>query len=59
MSQNANSDCHYSLAAVNFFLGMVGIAQVTRILMYESAKKKSLKEVVADVKEDAKDSLKA
>lgn len=48
-----------SLAAVNFFLGLVGIVQVSRILMYESDKKKGLVEVVEDVKEDVKDKVKA
>ena len=42
-----------SLAAVNFFLGCVGIIQVSRILMYQqSVKSGSTTEVV---KEDAKD----
>lgn len=52
------TDC-LSLAAVNFFLGLVGIVQVSRILMYESAKKKGLAEVVEDVKKDVKDQVKA
>ncbi|KAK8927300.1 putative mitochondrial pyruvate carrier 2 [Metarhizium anisopliae] len=50
---------NYLLAAVNFFLGLVGIVQVSRILMYESAKKKGLAEVVEDVKKDVKDQVKA
>ncbi|KAK5663225.1 hypothetical protein OQA88_6643 [Cercophora sp. LCS_1] len=44
---------NYLLAAVNFFLGMVGVVQVSRILMYrqsqkavEEAKTKEAKEVV-------------
>jgi len=41
------------LAAVNFFLGCVGVTQVTRIVMYQrSAEGKSAGEVV---EEDAKD----
>lgn len=52
------TDC-LSLAAVNFFLGLVGIVQVSRIVMYESAKKKGLAEVVEDVKKDVKDQVKA
>jgi hypothetical protein len=48
-----------SLAAVNFFLGLVGIVQVSRILMYESAKKEGLAGVVKDVKEDVKNQVKA
>ena len=49
----------HSLAAVNFFLGLVGIVQLTRIGMYESEKKKTLAGVVADVKQDVKDNVKA
>lgn len=49
----------FSLAAVNFFLGLVGIVQVSRIAMYESAKKKGIADVVEDVKEDVKDKVKA
>ncbi|EFY89069.1 UPF0041 domain protein [Metarhizium acridum CQMa 102] len=50
---------NYLLAAVNFFLGLVGIVQVSRIAMYESAKKKGLAGVVEDVKKDVKDQVKA
>lgn len=32
---------YYSLAAVNFFLGCVGITQVTRILMHQRSNKKN------------------
>jgi hypothetical protein len=46
-----------SLAAVNFFLGLVGLVQITRILTHESAKKKSLEGVVADIKADAKETV--
>ncbi|KAF5619334.1 FMP43 [Fusarium sp. NRRL 52700] len=49
--------CILSLAAVNFFLGMVGLVQITRILSYESAKKKSLEGVVEDIKADAKETI--
>jgi hypothetical protein len=48
---------NYLLAAVNFFLGMVGLVQITRILSYESAKKKSLEGVVEDIKADAKEAI--
>ncbi|QGI65839.1 hypothetical protein CEK26_009789 [Fusarium fujikuroi] len=48
---------NYLLAAVNFFLGMVGLVQITRILSYESAKKKSLEGVVEDIKADAKETI--
>lgn len=42
-----------SLATVNFFLGCVGAAQVTRILMYQQSLKNG--DLSAVVKEDAKD----
>ena len=53
-----------SLAAVNFFLGVVGATQVTRILLYQqSLKKGTVSEVVeADSKEvgrTVKDTAKA
>lgn len=38
-----------SLAAVNFFLGCVGVVQVTRIALHDP------KKVVAEVKEEAKE----
>ncbi|KYK57869.1 uncharacterized protein DCS_04882 [Drechmeria coniospora] len=50
---------NYLLAAVNFFLGLVGITQCTRIALYESSKKKTAAEVVEDVKQDVKDAVKA
>lgn len=40
-----------SLAAVNFFLALVGITQLTRIGLYEASKKGSASEAIADVKE--------
>ncbi|KAK2597320.1 hypothetical protein QQS21_006094 [Conoideocrella luteorostrata] len=49
---------NYLLAAVNFFLGLVGIVQVSRILLHESAKKGGITEVVEDVKEDVKEKVK-
>ncbi|PNY27879.1 Uncharacterized protein TCAP_02194 [Tolypocladium capitatum] len=45
---------NYLLAAVNFFLGIVGIIQLTRIGLHESAKKGAVAEVVEDVKDKAK-----
>lgn len=36
---------------MNFFLGLVGIVQVSRILSYESSKKKGLAGVVEEVKD--------
>ncbi|EKJ73376.1 hypothetical protein ACHAPM_000393 [Fusarium culmorum] len=48
---------NYLLAAVNFFLGLVGVVQVSRILSYESEKKKGLHGVVEDIKADAKETI--
>ena len=47
-----------SLAAVNFFLALVGITQVTRIGLHESSKKKSAAALVEDAKEDVKENVK-
>ncbi|OAA75315.1 UPF0041 domain protein [Akanthomyces lecanii RCEF 1005] len=44
---------NYLLAAVNFFLGLVGIVQVSRILMARGAGNE-VAEVVEEVKEEAK-----
>ncbi|KAI0468948.1 hypothetical protein F4859DRAFT_516694 [Xylaria cf. heliscus] len=49
---------NYLLAAVNFFLGCVGIAQLTRIAMYNSSQKK-LPAPVEKGAEAAKDAVKA
>ncbi|EQL00270.1 UPF0041 domain protein [Ophiocordyceps sinensis CO18] len=49
---------NYLLAAVNFFLGIVGIIQLTRIGMHESSKNKSVSAVVDDVKADVKANVK-
>ncbi|ORY60543.1 uncharacterized protein BCR38DRAFT_349384 [Pseudomassariella vexata] len=45
---------NYLLAAVNFFLGCVGVVQVSRILMWKQSQK-SLPAAAADVKAEAKD----
>ncbi|KAK2026446.1 UPF0041-domain-containing protein [Colletotrichum zoysiae] len=45
---------NYLLAAVNFFLGAVGVVQCTRILMWQSSQKKSAGELANEVKEDVK-----
>jgi hypothetical protein len=45
------------LAAVNFFLGMVGIVQVTRILMYNQSQKN--KSTVEEVKDEVKAAVSA
>ena len=47
----------YSLAAVNFFLGGVGIVQVSRILMWQQSQK-GLPEAVEQVKEEVKEEAK-
>lgn len=45
---------NYLLAAVNFFLGIVGVVQVSRILMYQASQKD--KTVVDEVKDAVKSS---
>jgi hypothetical protein len=50
---------NYLLAAVNFFLGIVGIVQVTRIAMWQSSQKKTQLPAAEDVKEEAKEAIKA
>ncbi|KFA62296.1 hypothetical protein S40285_06547 [Stachybotrys chlorohalonatus IBT 40285] len=49
---------NYLLAAVNFFLAIVGIIQVSRIAKYEMSKNKSVAGVVEDVKQDVKENIK-
>lgn len=45
-----------SLAAVNFFLGIVGLIQITRIATHEpSTAADSVKAVVEDVKQEARE----
>ncbi|KAJ4264038.1 hypothetical protein NW762_006077 [Fusarium torreyae] len=48
---------NYLLAAVNFFLGLVGLVQITRIARYESAKKQGLQGAIEDIKADAKETI--
>ncbi|KAI9163230.1 putative mitochondrial pyruvate carrier 2 [Paramyrothecium foliicola] len=48
---------NYLLAAVNFFLAIVGVVQCSRILSYEASKKDSVAEVVQDVKDDVKEQV--
>ncbi|CAM1501833.1 Fc.00g038170.m01.CDS01 [Cosmosporella sp. VM-42] len=55
---------NYLLAAVNFFLGMVGLVQISRIAIYENSKKngglvEDVKKEVAEVKGEAKEKIKA
>ncbi|KXX79254.1 putative mitochondrial pyruvate carrier 2 [Madurella mycetomatis] len=47
---------NYLLAAVNFFLGIVGIVQVTRIGLYHQSQKKAL---ATNPVEEAKDAVKS
>lgn len=44
----------YSLAAVNFFLGLVGVVQVSRILVHRSAQKSLPEQVGAKAAEVVK-----
>ena len=49
-----------SLAAVNFFLGCVGVTQVTRILLHQQSVKKATPSQVAEANaKDASDTAKA
>ncbi|KAI9904282.1 hypothetical protein N3K66_000811 [Trichothecium roseum] len=52
---------NYLLAAVNFFLALVGIGQISRIAMHESSKKDgaaAAAAAVADIKEDVEEHAK-
>lgn len=46
----------FSLAAVNFFLGVVGVVQCSRILMWQQSQK-SVGDLAKDVKEDVKEAV--
>ncbi|KKK21830.1 hypothetical protein AOCH_003209 [Aspergillus ochraceoroseus] len=50
---------NYLLAAVNFFLGCVGVAQVTRIFLYHRSLEGSSKEAVKDMEHEVADAAKA
>ncbi|KKK27156.1 UPF0041 domain protein [Aspergillus rambellii] len=50
---------NYLLAAVNFFLGCVGVAQVTRIFLYHRSLDGSSKEAVKDMEHEVADAAKA
>ncbi|WYZ45627.1 hypothetical protein EsH8_VIII_000943 [Colletotrichum jinshuiense] len=50
---------NYLLAAVNFFLGVVGVTQCTRILLWQSQQKKTAGELAQEVKEDVKEAVSA
>lgn len=48
---------NYLLAAVNFFLGVVGVVQVTRIMLWRSSQKN--KGVVEEAKDEVKEAVKS
>lgn len=52
---------NYLLAAVNFFLGVVGVVQVTRIMLWRSSQKdiQTVGEAVAEAKEEVKEAVKS
>jgi hypothetical protein len=47
------------LAAVNFFLGCVGVVQVSRIFMWQRSQKESSLEAAKEIEHEAADSVKA
>lgn len=55
------ADCvlQFRLAAVNFFLGLVGVIQITRILMHDASKKDTVAGAIEEVKEEVKEKVKA
>ncbi|KAF6811989.1 hypothetical protein CSOJ01_05427 [Colletotrichum sojae] len=46
---------NYLLAAVNFFLGVVGVVQCTRIFMWQASQKKTVGDVAVEVKDKVKE----
>ncbi|KKY33897.1 putative upf0041 domain protein [Diaporthe ampelina] len=52
---------NYLLAAVNFFLGVVGVVQVSRILAWRSSQKdiKTVADAVGEAKDEAKEAVKS
>jgi hypothetical protein len=55
----ANATFFFSLAAVNFFLGCVGVVQVSRIFMWQRSQKGSSLEAAHELEHEAVDSAKA
>jgi hypothetical protein len=49
---------NHLLAAVNFFLAIVGVVQCSRILSYQASQKDSAAQLVQDVKDEIKDDAK-
>jgi hypothetical protein len=47
------------LAAVNFFLGCVGVVQVSRIIMYRRSQDGSAVETAKDIEKDVAESAKS
>ena len=57
---DVQADIKYRLAAVNFFLGCVGVTQVARIVMYQQELKKSgISQVAESNAKDAVDTAKS
>ncbi|TLD22066.1 hypothetical protein PspLS_07777 [Pyricularia sp. CBS 133598] len=50
---------NYLLAAVNFFLGIVGTIQVSRILMFQASQKDAILPAVEEKVEEVKDAVKS
>lgn len=50
---------NYLLAAVNFFLGIVGTVQVTRILQWQASQKEGVLPAVEDKVEEVKEAVKS
>lgn len=52
---------NYLLAAVNFFLGIVGVVQVTRIMMWRNSQKdiNTVADAVVEAKDEAKEAVKS
>lgn len=50
---------YHRLAAVNFFLGCVGVVQVSRIYMWRKSQEGSATEAAKDMEQDVADSAKA
>lgn len=52
---------NYLLAAVNFFLGIVGVVQVTRIMLWRNSQKdiNTVTDAVVEAKDEAKEAVKS
>ena len=56
---NCRSDTSYSLAAVNFFLGCVGLVQVSRIFLWQRSQEGSSMKAAKQLEHEAVESVKA